>query len=144
MIRSFNKCSYVIQTQFNFMLAAESVLPLYIISILNYVVLLSEDNCWLNDSHISCAFLQFYLIKNARIHVHVRGHNVLWFSLFLMFSLARCSNVNSWVLTFVLVGFGGNLVQGFRVYPCTSVPSFPHIPLYFFRVAIRPQPLSDV
>ena len=45
MIRNFNKCSSAIQTQFNFMLAAESFLPLYIISILNYVVLLSEDNC---------------------------------------------------------------------------------------------------
>ena len=45
MIRSFNKYSSVIQTQFDFMLAAESFLPLYIISILNYVVLLSEDNC---------------------------------------------------------------------------------------------------
>ena len=77
MIRSFNKCSSVIQTQFNFMLAGESFLPLYIISILNYVVLLSEDNCLLNDSHISCAFLQFYLIKNAYLHVHVGGHNVL-------------------------------------------------------------------
>ena len=56
---------------------------------------------------------------------------VLWFSLFLMFSLAGCWDVNSSVLTFVLVGFGGNLVQGFRVYPWTTVPSFPQIVLWF-------------
>ena len=55
----------------------------------------------------------------------------LWFSLFLMFSWAGCSDVNSSVLTFVLVGFGGNLVQGFRVYPWTAVQSFPQIVLCF-------------
>ena len=53
------------------------------------------------------------------------------FLCFLMFSWAGCSNVNSSVLTFVLVGFGGNLVQGFRVYPWTTVPSFPQIVLWF-------------
>ena len=53
------------------------------------------------------------------------------FLCFSMFSWAGCSNVNSSVLTLVLVGFGGNLVQGFRVYPWTTVPSFPHIVLWF-------------
>ena len=53
------------------------------------------------------------------------------FLCFSMFSCAGCSNVNSSVLTFVLVGFGGNLVQGFRVYPWTTVPSFPQIVLWF-------------
>ena len=52
---------------------------------------------------------------------------VLWFSLFLMFSWAGCSDVNSSVLTFVLVGFGANLVQWFRVYPWRALPSLPQI-----------------
>ena len=38
-------------------------------------------------------------------------------TLFLMFSRAGCSDVNLSVLTFVVMGFGGNLIQGFKVYP---------------------------
>ena len=55
----------------------------------------------------------------------------LWLSLFLMFSLAGCWDVNSSVLTFLLVGFGGNLVQGFRVCTWRAVPSFPQIELRY-------------
>ena len=53
------------------------------------------------------------------------------FLFFSIFSLVGCWDVNSSLLTFVLVGFGGNLVQGFRVYPWTTVPSFPQIVLWF-------------
>jgi len=56
---------------------------------------------------------------------------VLCFSLFLMFSWAGCWDVNSSVLTFLLVGFGGNLVQGFRVFTWRAVPSLPQMVLWF-------------
>ena len=44
------------------------------------------------------------------------------------------------MLTFLEVGFGGNLVQGFRVYAWRAVPSFPQIALCFPSLALRPQP----
>ena len=46
------------------------------------------------------------------------------------------------MLTFLEVGFGGNLVQGFRVNAWRAVPSFPQI-ASFPSFALRPQPLSD-
>ena len=44
------------------------------------------------------------------------------------------------MLSFLEVEFGGNLVQGFRVYAWRAVPSFPQIALYFPSFALRPQP----
>ena len=44
-------------------------------------------------------------------------------------------------MTFLEVGFGGNLVQGFRAYAWRAVPSFPQITLCFPSFALRPQPL---
>ena len=44
------------------------------------------------------------------------------------------------MLTFLEVGFGGNLVQGFRVYAWRAVPSFPQIELWVPSLALRPQP----
>ena len=38
------------------------------------------------------------------------------------------------------MGFGGNLVHGFRVYAWRAVPSFPQIALCFPSLALRPQP----
>ena len=38
------------------------------------------------------------------------------------------------------MGFGGNLVQGFRAYAWRAVPSFPKIALCFPSLALRPQP----
>ena len=38
------------------------------------------------------------------------------------------------------MGFGGHLVQGFRVYAWRAVPSFPQIALCFPSLALRPQP----
>ena len=46
------------------------------------------------------------------------------------------------MLTFLEVGFGGNLVQGFRVYAWRAVPSFPQIALCFPSFALWPQPLD--
>ena len=42
------------------------------------------------------------------------------------------------------MGFGGNLVQGFRIYPWIAVPNFPQILLCFFSLALWPQPFEDV
>ena len=42
----------------------------------------------------------------------------------------------------VEVGFGGNLVQGFRVYAWRAVPSFPQIALWVPSLALRPQPFE--
>ena len=44
------------------------------------------------------------------------------------------------MLTFLEVGFGGNLVQGFRVYAWRAVPSFPQIALWCPSLAFWPQP----
>ena len=38
------------------------------------------------------------------------------------------------------MGFGGNLVQGFRVYAWRAVPSFPQIALWVPSLALWPQP----
>ena len=46
------------------------------------------------------------------------------------------------MLTFLEVGFWGNLVQGFRVYAWRAVPSFPQIALCFPSFALRPQPFQ--
>ena len=43
-------------------------------------------------------------------------------------------------MTFLEVGFGGNLVLGFRAYAWGAVPSFPQIALCFPSLALRPQP----
>ena len=40
------------------------------------------------------------------------------------------------------MGFGGNLVQGFRVYAWRAVPRFPQIALCFPSLALRPQPFG--
>ena len=40
------------------------------------------------------------------------------------------------------MGFGGNLVQGFRAYAWTAVPSFPQITQCFPSFTLRPQPFS--
>ena len=53
------------------------------------------------------------------------------FLCFSIFSLVGCWDVNSSLLTFLLVGFGGNLVQGFRVCTWRAVPSFPQIVLRY-------------
>ena len=47
------------------------------------------------------------------------------------------------MLTFLEVGFGGNLVQGFRAYAWRAVPSFPQIALCFPSFALRPQPFNS-
>ena len=44
-------------------------------------------------------------------------------------------------MTFLEVGFGGNLVQGFRAYAWRAVPSFPQIALWDPSLAFWPQPL---
>ena len=54
----------------------------------------------------------------------------------------QCWEVNSCVLTFLGVGFGGNLVQGFRIYAWRAVPSFPQIALCLPSFALRPQPFN--
>ena len=43
--------------------------------------------------------------------------------------------------SFLEVGFGGNLVQGFRAYAWRAVPSFPQITLWGPSLAFWPQPL---
>ena len=58
-----------------------------------------------------------------------------------MLLFKQCWNVNPKVLTFLEVGFGVNLVQGFRVYAWRAVPSFPQIELCVPSFALRPQPL---
>ena len=45
------------------------------------------------------------------------------------------------MLTFLEVGFGGNLVQGFRAYAWRAVPSFPQIALWGPSFTFWPQPL---
>ena len=47
------------------------------------------------------------------------------------------------MLTFLEVGFGGNLVQGFRAYAWRAVPSFLQIALWGPSLAFWPQPLQD-
>jgi len=47
------------------------------------------------------------------------------------------------VLTFLEVGFGGNLVQGFRAYAWRAVPSFPQIALWGPSLAFWPQPFNS-
>ena len=59
-----------------------------------------------------------------------------------MLLFKQCWAVNSSVLTFLEVGFWGNLVQGFRVYAWRAVPSFPQIALCFLTLALRPQPFE--
>ena len=44
------------------------------------------------------------------------------------------------MLTFLEVGFGGNLVQGFRAYAWRAVPNFPQIALWGPSLAFWPQP----
>ena len=46
------------------------------------------------------------------------------------------------MLTFLEVGFGGNLVQGFRAYAWRAVPSFPQIALWGPSLAFWPQPFA--
>ena len=91
--------------------------------------------CWdVNSSVLTFVLVGFggNLVQGFRVYpwttVPSFPQIVLWFSLFLMFSLAGCWDVNSPVLTFILVGFGGNLAQGFKVYPWTAMQSF-----YVFR-----------
>ena len=48
------------------------------------------------------------------------------------------------MLTFLEVGFGGNLVQGFRVYAWRAVPSLLQIALCFPSLALWPQPFSEL
>ena len=59
-----------------------------------------------------------------------------------MLLFKQCWEVNSLVLTFLEVGFGGNLVQGFKVYAWRAAPSFPKIALCFPSFALRPQPFK--
>ena len=59
-----------------------------------------------------------------------------------MLLFKQCWEVNSYVLTFLEVGFGGNLLQGFRVYAWRAVPSFPQIAQCFPSLALRPQPFN--
>ena len=47
------------------------------------------------------------------------------------------------MLTFLEVGFGGNLVQGFRVYAWRAVPSFPQIALCALEMQSDPSPLES-
>ena len=48
------------------------------------------------------------------------------------------------MLTFLEVGFGGNLVQGFRAYAWRAVPSFPQIALLGPSLAFWPQPFQSL
>ena len=48
------------------------------------------------------------------------------------------------MLTFLEVGFGGNLVQGFRAYAWRAVPSFPQIALWGPSFAFWPQPFGRI
>ena len=48
------------------------------------------------------------------------------------------------MLTFLEVRFGGNLVQGFRVYAWRAVPSFPQITLCALEMQSDPSPLNSV
>ena len=59
-----------------------------------------------------------------------------------MLLFKQCWEVNSYVLTFLEVGFGGNSVQGFRAYTWRAVPSFSQIALCFPSLALRPQPFQ--
>ena len=56
----------------------------------------------------------------------------------LLFKL--CLDVNPQVLTFLEVGFGGNLVEGFRVYALKAVPSFPQIAQCALEMQSDPSP----
>ena len=48
------------------------------------------------------------------------------------------------MLTFLEVGFGGNLVHGFRAYAWRAVPSFPQIALWGPSFTLWPQPFKGV
>ena len=61
-----------------------------------------------------------------------------------MLLFKQCWEVNCEVLTFLEVGFGGNLVQGFRVYIWRAVPSFPQIAQCCPSLALRPQPFEEM
>ena len=61
-----------------------------------------------------------------------------------MLLFKQCWEVNSKVSTFLEVGLGGNLVQGFRVYAWRAVPSFPQIALWGPSLAFWPQPFALV